>query len=71
MSKNVCIKTGGDLWAVVIGEEPSFVENAVLFCVEVSRAKWKEQKIRIIGLENEIASKLKKKAFKQDEYEMD
>lgn len=60
----ITVKTGEDMWAIVVGEDSSFIEDAVKMCIEISREMWRGQKIKITGLDEETINRLKRKVFK-------
>ncbi|MCM8759966.1 MAG: hypothetical protein NC906_09390 [Candidatus Omnitrophica bacterium] len=55
------VKTGQEMWAVVISDSKDFLEEKILECIVLSRKLWPDGQIRITGLDERKIRQLKRK----------
>ncbi|MEM4134397.1 MAG: hypothetical protein QXV73_04295 [Candidatus Micrarchaeia archaeon] len=56
----VSIKTGGELWAVVVADDMDFIEHSVIDCVIKAKKMYPNERTVIQGLKEERVEKIKK-----------
>lgn len=57
------IKTGGYLWAVIIGEDRNFVLSALETCITISKSLWPKERITFVNVEEELAKQARVRAL--------
>lgn len=61
----VYVKTGGDLWGVIVSDDKDFVYSALEYCILVSKKKWPEERISVRGVDESIVKDIKSNVAKK------
>lgn len=65
----IIIKSGQDVWAVIVHGSAEFCAQAVETCIRIAREKWPEEKLYVDGMDIGTVEKIKKKINREKEKE--